>query len=248
MTSFRSALFAVAFQAWTLLIAVGYLPLLLGPRRVMMVFARVWVRGVMLLLRLIVGLTCEVRGRDHVPAGAVLVASKHQSALETLFFQLVLEDPAFVLKRELQWIPFFGWYLAKTGVIAIDRSAGTKALRAMVKGGEQAKADGRPIIIFPEGTRTPPGTRQPYHSGVAMMYGALGVPTVPVALNSGLFWGRRAFTKRPGVVTIEFLPVIEPGLNRKRFMAELEARIEAATDHLVAEACARFDLPEPKGI
>ncbi len=235
MIPLRSVLFFVLFQAWTAILAVLYLPLLLLPRAVMMAGAHLWLRGVMAILRSVVGLDYEVRGRENLPEGPVIIASKHQSAFETFAFHLVFNDPAYVLKRELGWIPFFGWYLLKTGVIAIDRSAGTKALKAMVKGAEAAKAQGRPIVIFPEGTRTPPGSRQPYHSGIAMLYGSLGVPVVPVALNSGLFWGRRAFTKRAGTVTIEILPAFAPGLNRKRFMADLETSIETATDRLVAE-------------
>jgi len=232
----RSALYVALFQLWTLVLALLYLPLLAGPRPLMVKAAQFWLRGVLALMRGIVGLDYQVRGLDTLPEGPVIIASKHQSAFETFAFHLILSDPAFVLKRELTWIPFFGWYLAKTGVIAIDRAAGTKALKAMVKGGEAAKAEGRPIIVFPEGTRSAPGGRQPYHSGVAMLYGGLGVPVVPVALNSGLFWGRRAFTKRAGTVTVEFLPAIAPGMDRKRFMAELESRIETATDRLVAEA------------
>ncbi|HSV29745.1 MAG TPA: lysophospholipid acyltransferase family protein [Candidatus Omnitrophota bacterium] len=240
MTALRSVLFVVLFYAWTLPLAVLYLPLLLAPRPVMMTFAKAWLRGVLGLLRAVCGLTFEVRGTEHLPKGAAIVAAKHQSAFETFAFHLLLDDPAYVLKRELTWIPFFGWYLAKTGVIAIDRSAGTKALKAMVKGGEDAKADNRPIIIFPEGTRTPPGERQPYHTGVAMLYGALDLPVVPVALNSGLFWRKRGFAKRAGIITLEFLPPMAPGMNRKAFMAELESRVEAATDALVAEARGRF--------
>ncbi len=240
MTFLRSLLYAAGFHAWTLALSVLYLPLLALPRPVMVAAARLWLRGVMAWMRATVGLSFEVRGREHLPAGPVIVAAKHQSAFETFAFHLILDDPAYVLKRELTWIPFFGWYLGKSGVIAIDRAAGVQALKAMVRGGEAAKAQGRPVVIFPEGTRTPPGSRQPYHSGVAMLYGGLGLPVVPVALNSGLFWRRRGFTKRPGVVTVEFLPAIAPGLDRKRFMAELESRIEAATDRLVAEAGDRF--------
>jgi 1-acyl-sn-glycerol-3-phosphate acyltransferase len=236
----RSALFIVLMDAWTLLISVAYLPLLVLPRRLMVAAARFWLRGVLLLLRLVVGLGFEVRGRENLPAGPAIVASKHQSTFETFAFHMLLNDPAFVLKRELTWIPFFGWYLAKSGVIAIDRSAGTKALKAMVKGGEEAVAEGRPIVIFPEGTRAAPGQRLPYHSGIAMLYGALNVPVVPVAVNSGLFWRRRGFVKKPGLITIEALPAIEPGLNRKVFMAELESRIETAADRLVADASRRF--------
>lgn len=233
-------IFLILFYAWTLPLAVLYLPLLLGPRRLMMAFAKFWLKGVLGLMKLVCGLDFEIRGREHMPKGAAIIASKHQSAFETFAFHLVVNDPAYVLKRELTWIPFFGWYLAKTGVIAIDRSAGTKALKAMVKGGEDAKAEGRPIIIFPEGTRTPPGERQPYHTGIAMLYGALELPVVPVALNSGLFWRKRGFSKRAGTIALEFLPAIAPGMNRKVFMAELENRIETATDLLVAEARERY--------
>lgn len=235
MIVLRSLVFAVLFQLWTLGCTLLFLPLMVLPRRWMVAAAQGWLTGVMALLRLVAGLSYQVRGAESLPEGPVIIASKHQSAFETFAFHLILADPAFILKRELTWIPLFGWYLAKSGVIAIDRSAGTKALKSMVKGGEAARAEGRPIIIFPEGTRTPPGSRQPYHSGVAMLYGSLALPVVPVALNSGLFWGKRAFTKRPGVVTVEFLPAIAPGLNRKVFMAELENRIEAATDRLVTE-------------
>ncbi len=222
-----------------------YLPLLLLPRPVMTSAARFWLRGVMAVMRATVGLSFEIRGTENLPRGPAIVAAKHQSAFETFAFHLILDDPAYVLKRELTWIPFFGWYLAKSGVVAIDRAAGAKALKAMVKGAGAARDENRPVVIFPEGTRTPPGTRRPYHSGVAMLYGALGVPVVPVALNSGLFWGRRTFTKRPGVVTVEFLAPIPPGVDRKRFMAQLEESIETATDRLVAEARRRFpDLGE----
>ena len=230
-----SLLYALAFQLWTLALALLYLPALVLPRRVMPPLARFWLRGVMAIMRMTVGLSYEVRGAENLPAGPALVAAKHQSAFETFALPLVIPDPAFVLKRELQWIPFFGWYLAKTGVIAIDRGAGAAALKAMLRGAGQAAAAGRSIIVFPEGTRTPPGERRPYHTGIAMLYGGLDLPVVPIALNSGLYWGRRSFVKRGGRVIIEILPPIAPGLNRKRFMAELETQIEAATDRLVAE-------------
>ena len=243
MIVLRSALFVVFMWVWTISLSLLYLPLLLLPRKAMMPAAQLWLSGVQWALRLIVGLTFELRGRENLPDGAFLVASKHQSAFETFAFHLVFNDPAFILKRELLWIPFFGWYLGKSGVIAINRSAGTKALKAMVKGAEDAVAHGRPVIIFPEGTRAAPGARLPYHSGVAMLYGALKLPVIPIALNSGLFWRRRGFLKKPGVITIEVLPAIVPGMDRKAFMAELESRVETATDRLVAEARERF--PDP---
>ncbi len=240
MTALRSALFIVYIWLLTALLSALYLPLLVLPRRAMGPAVRLWLKAVQGGLKVLAGLDWELRGAENLPPGPLVIASKHQSAFETFIFHLLLSDPAFILKRELLWIPFFGWYLAKSGVVAIDRSAGTKALKAMVKGAEAAAAAGRPIVIFPEGTRAAPGDRLPYHSGIAMLYGALKLPVVPIALNSGLFWRRRGFLKKPGTITIEALPAIPPGMDRKAFMAELESRIETATDRLVAEARERF--------
>jgi 1-acyl-sn-glycerol-3-phosphate acyltransferase len=236
VTLLRSALFIVFTWAWTLVLSLLYLPLLAMPRKAMRPAVRLWLVGMLGALRVLAGLKWELRGGENLPSGPLIIASKHQSAFETFVFHLLLGDPAYILKRELLWIPFFGWYLGKSGVIAIDRSAGTKALKAMVKGAEEAVAEGRPVIIFPEGTRAAPGAKLPYHSGVAMLYGALKVPVVPIALNSGLFWRRRGFAKKPGTLTLEALPPIAPGMDRKAFMAELENRIETASDRLVAEA------------
>lgn len=239
MTALRSALFIVFTWVWTIVLAVLYLPLLALPRRMVLPAVRFWLAGMLGALRVVAGLGWELRGRENLPQGPFILASKHQSAFETFVFHLILGDPAYILKRELLWIPFFGWYLWKAGVVAIDRSAGTKALKAMVKGAEQAAAEGRPVVIFPEGTRAAPGTKLPYHTGVAMLYGALKLPVVPIALNSGLFWRKRGFAKKPGILTLEALPAIAAGMDRKAFMAELETRIEAATDSLVAEARGR---------
>lgn len=240
MIAFRSLVFVILLQLWTIVLGILYLPLLLAPRGAVGAAAGFWLRGVFVLLKAVCGLSFEVRGT--VPTGAALIASKHQSTLETFAFRLILDDPAVILKKELLRIPIFGWYLGKTGVIAIDRAAGTKALKAMVKGAEEAAAENRPVLIFPEGHRMDIGAPPEYHTGIAMIYAGLGRACVPVALNSGLFWGRGSLAKRPGVVTIEFLDPIAPGLDRKTFMAELQTRIETATDRLVAEARGRFSL------
>ncbi|MBC7907560.1 MAG: 1-acyl-sn-glycerol-3-phosphate acyltransferase [Rhodospirillaceae bacterium] len=243
MTALRSALFVVLLITWMLVMGILYLPLLVMPRNAANWAARFWLRGAFLMLRVICALRFEIRGT--VPSGAALVASKHQSTFETFAFRLLLSDPAVILKKELLRIPIFGWYLWKTGVIAIDRSAGTKALKAMVKGAETAKAENRQVLIFPEGHRMAIGEAPNYHTGVAMLYGSLGLPCVPVAINSGLFWGRGGLSKRAGTVIVEFLPAIEPGLDRKKFMVELQARIEAGTAALVDEARAKFPhLPQ----
>ena len=238
MTAIRSALFVALFNAWTLVLGILYLPLLACPPKVVAGPAKFWVRGCFALLRLLCGLSYRVEGE--VPRGAALVASKHQSTLETFAFRLILDDPAVILKRELLRIPIFGWYLGKTGVIAIDRAAGMKALKEMVKGAEAAVAEGRQVLIFPEGHRQEVGAEPNYHSGVAMIYAGLGLPCVPVALNSGLFWGRGSLSKRPGVVTIRFLPAIPAGLDRKTFMERLQAAIEPASTALAAEARERW--------
>lgn len=236
MTTLRSAAYLVCFYLWTVPLAFLYLPLLLLPRPLMVVAARFWVGGVLWLMKVVVGIDWTVEGRENLPPPPFILASKHQSAFETFAMPLLVQDPAFVLKRELIGLPFFGWYLAKTGVIAIDRSAAAKALRSMVKGAEAERDRGRVIVVFPEGTRTPPGHRAPYHSGIAMLYGALGLPVVPMALNSGLCWGRRAFTKRAGRVTFQILPPIQPGLDRRTFMARLQSAIDTASDALVANS------------
>ena len=166
----------------------------------------------------------------------MLVASKHQSMWDTIVMTAILKDPAMVLKRELLWIPFYGWYAQKARMIAIDRGAAAAAIRRLVSQGKAAVAEGRPVVIFPEGTRSAPGSKLEYKPGVAALYRQLGVECVPAAVNSGLFWARRGFTRRPGTILLEFLPPIPAGLDRKTFMAELETRIETATAKLVEEA------------
>jgi 1-acyl-sn-glycerol-3-phosphate acyltransferase len=232
----RSTLFNLAFWLWTGVLALAGLPVLLAPRQVVQGYARVWLRGAQWLLATIGGLDYQVRGQARRPAEPAIFALKHQSAWETLVCHLLFDDPAIALKRELTLIPVFGWYLARTGMIRIDRGAGPRALRSLIEGARQALARGSSVIIFPEGTRVPVGERRPYSPGVAGLYLQLERPVVPVALNSGLFWPRRSFVKRRGRITVEFLEPIAPGLDRQAFMAELERRLEAATRRLIEEA------------
>lgn len=238
MTLLRALLFNIAFFALTAVLGLLGLPLLLAPRRWVMRFGCFWACSVLALLKAIVGLDSEIRGREHLPPGAAIVAMKHQSAWDTLIVPALLDDPAVVLKRELFSVPFYGWYARRAGSIAIDRQAGAGAVRRMVAAARRAAAAGRPVVIFPEGTRTAPGGHRGYLPGVAALYGALGLPVVPAAVNSGLYWGRRSFLKRPGRIVLEFLEPIAPGLPRARFMRELESRIEAATAALEREAAA----------
>ncbi len=236
MILLRSLAFNLALYLFTLVEAIAGLPVLLLPRRLACRFGCAWAGAVLRLCALTVGLSYEVRGREHLPRGSAIIAMKHQSAWDTFAVAALFPDPAIVLKQELMWIPFYGWYLRKAGMIGIDRQGGAAALRKLVTSAERAVALGRPIVIFPEGTRTAPGTRRPYQPGVAALYRQLGVPLVPVAVNSGMFWGRRSFLKRPGRIIVEILPPIPPGGERKAVTAALEARIEAATERLVAEA------------
>lgn len=235
MIFLRSLAFQCLFYLWTALCAVLGLPFMLAPRLWMMRFGTEWSRVTLWLLRLSVGLDHEIRGADHLPDGPALIAMKHQSAWDTFAVPVLFHLPAMVIKRELGWVPFYGWYALKAGMIPVDRGGGGKALLRMVAACKKALAQRRPILIFPEGTRSAVGAPVRYQAGVAALYSALGVPLVPVAVNSGLFWGRRAFLKRPGRIVVEILPAIAPGGDRRAVLAELEARIEQATARLVAE-------------
>ena len=239
MNTLRSLAFNVLFWLGTVVFGVAGLPFLLTPRRTAMRFGRFRAQAVLFALKHIVGLDGEFRGRDNIPPGGCLIAMKHQSMWDTLMLPPLLGDPAVVIKRELQYVPFYGWYAARAGSIFIDRKGGAGALRRMVAAAKRAIADRRPVVIFPQGTRTAPGAPPgdtPYHAGVAALYRELGVPLVPAAVNSGLYWGRRAFMKRPGRIIVEFLQPIPPGLPRREVMAVLEARIETATAALEREA------------
>jgi len=234
---FRSLLFFLWFVLATVAIYIGVLPALLLPRRFMVFASRLWSRAVFFGLKIFAGLEYEVRGS--VPQGPVLIASKHMSMWDTMGLYLTVWDPAAVLKRELLRIPFYGWYIWKAGVIPIDRGGYATALRKMAAEAKKALAAGRPILIFPEGTRKNPGAPPDYKPGVAGLYGMLSVPCVPVALNSGLFWtGPMGFIKKPGRIVLEFLEPIPPGLRRSEFMTMLQARIETATAQLLEEGVA----------
>jgi 1-acyl-sn-glycerol-3-phosphate acyltransferase len=240
MSWLRALAFNIAFFGSTALIGLAGLPVLLLPRPMVMRFGRFWARFVLALAKALIGLDGEIRGIEHLPHGACIIAMKHQSAWDTLILPVVLGDPAVVIKRELLWLPFYGWYASRAGSIAIDRGGGGGALRRMLAAARAAAAQGRPIVIFPEGTRTAPGQRPAYQPGVAALYQALGVPIVPAAVNSGLYWGRRSFVKRPGRIVLSFLEPIPPGLPRRELMAELESRIEIATAALEREGLAGY--------
>lgn len=235
MTLLRALLFNVAFFGLTAAIAVLALPLLATPRAAIRATLRLWARLVVALLRAIVGVRLELRGMERIPPGAVVLAAKHQSAFDTIVWLALLPDAAYVLKKELLAIPVYGWHARRAGMIAVDRAGGATALRSMLRAAQAALAEGRQVVIFPEGTRTAPGQRVAYQPGVVAIATTGAAPVVPVATDSGRVWGRRAFLKRPGVIRISVLPPLAEGLPRAQLLAALEAAIETETDRLVAE-------------
>ncbi|MBL6598104.1 MAG: 1-acyl-sn-glycerol-3-phosphate acyltransferase [Alphaproteobacteria bacterium] len=238
MIVIRSTIFNIALVLVTLVLGILGLPLVLGPRRWICGLRDFWIRLVLWLLKVTVGLSHRVEGLEHLPKGAFMVASKHQSAWETLALHTIFQDPSIVLKQELLKLPVLGFYISKVGMVPIDRGAGGAALKSMMAAARKASGDGRPVLIFPQGTRVAPGDDAPYHSGVFALYRALNCPVVPVALNSGTFWSRQAFFKRPGVITVRILPTLPRGMDRKTFMHDLETTIETETRAIDAPASA----------
>ncbi len=246
MTFLRSLAFNIFFFAWLLVLLLFAWILLPFPRRVMQRMLRMWSWVTLWGIRLFGGIKYRFEGVENIPEGPIMIASKHQSIWDTFVMYVLLDDPQYVLKQELMKIPLWGLYAAKSEHIAIDRSAGAKALRDMVTNCTDRLSRGRQVIIFPEGTRTAPGVTLRYHPGVAAIYQQMPENScvVPAALNSGSFWGRRKFYIRPGTITLRFMEPIPTGLPRKDFMALLEARIETASTELFNAAGAqRGKLP-----
>jgi 1-acyl-sn-glycerol-3-phosphate acyltransferase len=231
----RSLLFNALFYVNISVRMIVALPALALPRRFMLGVLRGYARSTLWLLRIVCGVGVEWRGVEKIPQGACIVACKHQSLWETFALFMLLEDPTYVLKRELMWIPLFGWLATKAGMIPIDRGARATALARMTALARKELAHARQIVIFPEGTRRPPGAKPHYLPGVAYLYAETGLPCVPVALNSGLFWPRRSLRRYRGTVLVEVLDPIAPGLDKRTFLARLQNVLEEATARLVAE-------------
>ncbi|WP_341915258.1 lysophospholipid acyltransferase family protein [Ferrovibrio terrae] len=236
MTGLRSLLFQIAFLSWSTLVALyALIPLGLGRRAHIVSIGAVWSDGINWLLRAICDIQVRIEGQEHIPAGPAMIAAKHQSLWDTAIVLRLFRAPAIVMKQELLNIPIYGSLCLAQGMIAVDRDGGAKALKQMLKDARAAVADGRKILIFPQGTRTLPGEHVPYQPGVAALYRDLKIPVVPVALNSGFFWPKRGLLRRPGTIVLRFLPAIPAGLDRDTFMKELETRIESANAVLEAE-------------
>ncbi len=242
MLVLRSLVFNVLFYLnLALWLVFAAFPSLLLPPRYLFKVSVTWAKTALWLMRVVVGTRYEITGTEHIPPGGLMVASKHQSFWETFVLVTLFPDPVFILKRELTWIPFFGWCLTKLRMIPVDRGGRARALahvtrRARIELGER----GRQLLIFPEGTRTAAGAPPAYKFGVAHLYADLGVPCLPVALNSGLYWPRRKFLRRPGTIRVEIMPAIAPGMDKVAFQTLLQERIETASDRLLAQGRAEL--------
>jgi 1-acyl-sn-glycerol-3-phosphate acyltransferase len=247
----RSAVFNLWFYGVTAVLAVVSSLVLLGPPRWAQALARLWARSVLGALRPLCGITVSVTGREHLPpAGTMLVASQHQSAFDTLVWLLLVRNPAYVLKQELTRIPFFGGMCRGLNMIAVDRSAGANAIRTLLRGADAAIAAGRPIVIFPEGTRVAPGATLPLQPGIAALASRTGLPVIPVATDSGRCWGRRAFRKLPGVIHVAIQPPFPANLPRAELMDRLAALYAAPipVDNSVGSALSGFTARSRKAI
>jgi 1-acyl-sn-glycerol-3-phosphate acyltransferase len=236
MVHVRSALFTLAFYGVTALMLVFGSWLFLAPRSWAMAGLAWHGRICVWLLRVICGTRLEVRGREHLPDGPALIVAKHQSAWDTFALIPLLRDPAIILKDELKWIPIYGWFILKFEHIRVRRERAAVALKGMIGEAKTKVADGRQVLIFPEGTRTIPGARPDYKPGYIALYEALAVPCVPLALNSGLFWPRRSWLRHPGTIVVSILPPIPPGVARAELRRAVETAIEAESDRLLAAA------------
>ena len=230
----RSILFNILFYLNLFIYLIMAIPAFFLPYRAVTALAKSWGRTNLRLLRLACGIDVEWTGLEKIPSGPLIVAAKHQSSWETFALLTLFDDPTFIVKRELMWIPWFGWYIWKARMIPVDRGAGTQALVLMTEKARVELANNRQLVIFPEGTRRAPGAEPAYKFGVAHIYSETGAPCLPVALNSGLLWPRRKFLRYPGTVRVEILDPIQPGLERGEFFQRLKNDIEGATARLVS--------------
>ncbi len=242
LTRIRSILFMIWLYGWIVILGLFWSPAFLLPRRFTVYGMRSWAAVTRFGLRWICGVRTIVRGKENLPAGACLVASKHQSMYDVLMPFLFLKDPAYILKRELLFYPIFGWYAWKSAMIPINRGGYVKTLKTMLARAKHEADRGRQVVIFPEGTRRLPGAPPEYKSGVFAMYKELERPCVPVALITGNCWSRKGVDRHPGTTIFQILPPIEAGLPREEFMRKLQDAIEPAADDLLKEVGA-----EPTG-
>lgn len=233
MLKIRSVIFNVALVAWCIIAPMIFLPLTLFGSKGTLFAAKMWAWLSIYLAKIICGIKYEVRGKKFIPDFPCIIASKHQSAWETMALFFILKKPVFILKKELLYIPFLNIFIYLLGSIRLDRGGGVSALKKMVKSAADKVKKGQQVIIFPEGTRTRIGEKKEYRGGVGMVYAESNIKVVPIALNSGLYWPKNSFIKKPGKIIVEFLPHIEPGLTRENFMKKMEEQIESASTKLL---------------
>jgi 1-acyl-sn-glycerol-3-phosphate acyltransferase len=245
MLFLRSLAFNVAFYANLIVQMILWMPYyFLVPRRLAWFVPKFWSRTSLWLHRVLAGTRANITGQENLPEGSYILAPKHQSFWDTIAFLPYIEDPLYILKRELTWIPFFGWYVLKMRMIPVNRGSRAKALRAVVAATKKELArNPRQLIIYPEGTRRPPGAEPAYKYGIVELYWQLGLPVVPVAHVAGLYWPRRVFMRYPGTIEARFLPPIPPGLGKEEFMRRLVEETERACDQLLLEAARAPDAP-----
>ncbi len=240
MIFLRATLFNILFFLLNATLSIVCIPTLFMNREAAFRQIGFYVRSIYWLERHVLGLDYEVRGREHLPSsGPYIIAAKHLSAYETFKLHILWKDPAVILKRELIRIPLWGRYLARSEPIAIDRKNARESLRQIIDGARQVRDQKRVLVIFPQGTRVWPDdtpAEKPYRAGIAQIQHATGMPIIPLALNSGCFWPRKGWIKKPGIVVFEFLPPVPDGLNGKQVMDDLESRIEAASKELCRQA------------
>ncbi|TPW27299.1 lysophospholipid acyltransferase family protein [Pararhizobium mangrovi] len=236
MTVLRSLAFNAAFYANLVLRMLVFSPVFFAlPRERAWRVPKNWVRASHWLQAKIARTTFEIEGLENIPEGGYILAPKHQSFWDTYALLPWLDDPVYILKRELMWIPLFGWYIAKMRMIPVDRGARGRVMARVLDRAKEEMRKGRQLIIYPEGTRRPPGAEPEYKFGVARIYADLDVPVVPVAMHPGLFWPRRQFLRQPGHFKVRILPPIPPGLGREAFHTRLVEETEAASDALLIE-------------
>ena len=243
MRTLRWLAFNFAWGLWTALFGLA-IPLLWSigsPARIVRILSRLWARGVLAMLSVIVGLKHVERGREHVPSSPSLIVSNHESTWETLAALVLFPGVAIIAKRELLRIPVMGWYLRRSPMIVIDRDSASKALRKMADESRAALAEGRSVLIFPEGKRRRAGEALEFKRGVELLYRTLDVPVLPVVLNSGNFWGTGGRPKRPGSIVVSFLAPIYPGLSAAAFVTTATVRMTAEKMALDREG---GDLPD----
>lgn len=244
MILLRSILYNIAFYVVMAVVFIAATPVYFFlPQRLNMAVVSWLARAELWLLEVIAGTKVEFRGLGNLSAGRFIVASKHQSLWETFAFLKVFPNAGVIIKRQLLYVPLWGWWAWKADHVYVTRGGGTAALKEINDGAERVLAQGRPLIIFPEGTRRAPGAEPDYKQGIALMYAKLGVPVVPVGLNSGFYWPRRRSLRYPGTIVVEFMPPIPPGLRPRAFMEQLTAAIEGSCDRLLVETDAAHPRP-----